>query len=98
MGRKRVSLEGLRGYDILRYSKDRNLTRVDPDTNRVVTEIPIEAGSPDGGAYHKVMGEGALRAHADSRLFRVNPATDEVTAKVSLGDSSSHLAVRGGAV
>ncbi len=71
---------------------------MDPVTNRVVTEIPIGAGSPDGGAYHVAVGEGAVWAHADGRLFRVNPATDEATATVSLGDSSSHLAVYGGAV
>ena len=98
MGRKRVSLEGLRGYDILRYSKDRNLTRVDPDTNRVVTEIPIGAGSPDGGSYHVAVGERAVWAPADGRLFRANPATDEVTTTASLADPSSHLAVYGGAV
>ena len=35
---------------------------------------------------------------ADGRPLRVNPATAEVTATVSSGNSSSHLAVYGGAV
>src|SRR5918998_1745593 len=39
------------GYDSPGYSEDRNLTSVDPATNRVVAEIPIRAGSRyHGGA------------------------------------------------
>jgi hypothetical protein len=38
------------GYDIPEYSEDRNLTRVDPATNRVVAEIPI------GGVNTPVLG------------------------------------------
>ena len=33
------------GYDSPKYSEDKNLTRIDPETNRVVEEIPIEAHS-----------------------------------------------------
>jgi virginiamycin B lyase len=87
------------GYDSLGYSEDRNLTRVDPATNRVVAEIPVRAGSRyGGGADHVAVGEGAVWAQGGGELFKVDPATDEVTATVSVGGSSSHLAVYGGAV
>ena len=86
------------GYDSPGYSEDRNLTRVDPATNRVATQIPIRAGSWDGGADHVAVGEGAVWAQGGGELFKVDPATDEVTATASVGGSSSHLAVYGGAV
>ena len=87
------------GRDNPEYSEDRNLTRVDPTTNRVVAEIPIEANSPDGGAQSVAVGEGSVWVQsADGKLFKVDPATNKVTATVPLGDSSSHLAVYGGAV
>ena len=41
-----------------KYSEDRKLSRVDPATNRVVAEIPIRAGSPDGGADNVAVGKG----------------------------------------
>jgi len=86
------------GYDSPGYSEDRNLTRVNPATNRVATQIPIRAGSWDGGADHVAVGEGAVWAQGGGELFKVDPATDEVTATASVGGSSSHLAVYGGAV
>jgi streptogramin lyase len=97
------------GYDLPEYSGDRNLTRVDPTTNRVVAEIPIRAGSPTGGAQNVAVGEGAVWVQSgDGKLFKVDPATNEVIAMVSVGDStcvgptcvgpSSALAVYGGAV
>ena len=86
------------GYDIPEYSKARNLTRVDPATNRVVAEIPIRAGSPEGGVDHVAVGEGAVWAHGGGGLFKVDPASNEVAATLSLGKYSSYLAVYGGAV
>src|SRR5215212_1205280 len=86
-------------YDPPKYSEDRKLSRVDPATNRVVAEIPIRAGSPDGGAQSVAVGKSEVWAQSvDGRLFKVNPATNEVAAMVSLGEWSSHLAVSGGAV
>jgi len=87
------------GRDNPEYSEDRNLTRVDPATNRVVAQIPIEADSPYGGAQSVAVGEGAVWAQSvDGKLLKADPATNKVSAMVTLGDSSSHLAVYGGAV
>jgi outer membrane protein assembly factor BamB len=87
------------GRDSPEYSEDRKLTRIDPETNRVVAQIPIEADSPDGGASSVAVGEGEVWAQSvDGKLYKVDPAPNEIVAKVSLGDSSSHLAVYGGAV
>src|SRR5215207_6096744 len=62
------------GYDLPEYSKDRNLTRVDPTTNRVVAEILIRAGSPTGGAQNVAVGEGAVWVQSgDGNLFKVDP-------------------------
>ena len=88
------------GYDFPKYSEDRNLTRVDPTTNRVVEEIPIEAHSQYGGGANNVaVGEGAVWVlSGDGNLLKVDPATNEIAAMVSVGDSPSHLAVYGGGV
>jgi len=86
-------------YDPPEYSEDRKLSRVDPATNRVVAEIPIRAGWPDGGAQSVAAGKGAMWAQSvDGMLFKVDPATNEVVAVVPLGEYSSDLAVYGGAV
>ena len=89
------------GYDFPKYSEDRNLTRVDPETNRVVEEIPIETHSQyGGGAGNVAIGEGAVWVlSGDGNLLKVDPATNEIAARVSVGVSpSSHLAVYGGGV
>src|SRR5829696_1732662 len=86
-------------YDPPEYSEDRKLSRVDPATNRVVAEIPIRAGWPDGGAQSVAAGKGAVWAQSvDGMLFKVDSATNEVVAVVPLGEYSSDLAVYGGAV
>ena len=80
-------------------SEDRKLTRVNPETNGVVTEIPIEAGSPNGGAQSVAVGDGAVWVQSvGGKLFKVDPRSDEVLAVVRLGDYSSDLAVSGGFV
>src|SRR5829696_7064296 len=88
------------GYDFPKYSEDRNLTRIDPETNRVVEEIPIEAHSHyGGGAGNVAVGEGAVWVlSGDGNLFKEDPATNEIAARVRVGDSPSHLAVYGGGV
>jgi hypothetical protein len=87
------------GRDNPKYSEDRKLTRIDPQTNRVVAEIPIEADSPDGGASSVAVGEGAVWAQSvDGRLFKVDPTTNKVAAMVTIGQGSSDLSVYAGAV
>jgi hypothetical protein len=85
------------GYDYPKYSEDNNVTRVDPATNRVVEEIPIDAHS-QYGANNVAVGEGAVWVLSDGKLLKVDPATNEITATVSVGDSPSQLAVYGGGV
>jgi hypothetical protein len=87
------------GYDLPKRSPDNKLSRVDPETNRVVAQIPIRADSPYGGASSVAVGEGAVWAQSDDgRLFKVDPAANEVVAEVTIGQWSPHLAVSGGAV
>ena len=86
--------------DFSRENSEYNkLSRVDRATNRVVAEIPIAANSPEGGAQSVAVGEGVVWAQSgDGRLFKVDPATNEITVTGDLGAYSSHLAVYGGAV
>ncbi len=80
-------------------SEYNKLTRVDAATNRVVAEIPIAAREPEGGAQGVAAGEGSVWAQSPrGRLFKVDPATDEVVASLSLGEYSSDLAVYGDSV
>ena len=81
-------------------SEYNRLSRVDPETNHVVAEIPIAAHSLEGGAQSVAVGEGAVWAQSGvgGKLYKVDPATNEVVARLSLGDYSSHLAVYRGAV
>jgi DNA-binding beta-propeller fold protein YncE len=83
-----------------KHSEDNNLTRVDPATNRVVEEIPIEAHSRWlGGAYNVAVGEGAVWVlSGNGKLLKVDPATNEVAGRVSVGDFPSQLAVYGSGV
>jgi len=72
---------------------------VDPETDRVVAEMPIVALEPEGGAYRVAVGEGAVWAQSvRGSPFKVDPATNEVVAEVDLGDYSSDLAVYGGSM
>ena len=78
---------------------DRKLSRVDPETMRVVAEVPIRADAPHGGARGVAVGEGAVWATSnDGRLLKVDPATNGVLAVLPLGAYSTHLAVSGGSV
>ena len=80
-------------------SEYNKISRVDPQTNHVVAEIPIVASSLEGGAQSVAVGAGAVWAQSgDGKLFKVNPATNEVVGGVPLGEYSSDLAVLGGAV
>ncbi len=79
--------------------KDNKLTRIDPDTNRVVAEVPIAADSSYGGAQNVAVGEGAVWvAGGDGRLFEVDPVENEVVAITPLGDYFSDLKVSKGSV
>ena len=91
------------GDDNPKYFKDNNLTRVDPTTNRVVEEIPIEAHSRyGGGAQNVAVGEGAVWVLSGGDLLKVDPATNKIAARVSVvgdpGAEPSHLAVYGDGV
>jgi virginiamycin B lyase len=88
-----------------KHSEDNNLTRVDPATNRVVEEIPIEAHSRYfGGANNVAVGEGAVwvLSVGGGDLLKVDPATNKIAARVSVvrdpGAEPSHLVVYGGGV
>ena len=75
------------------------LSRVDPEANRVVAQIPIVEPAQYGGPQGVAMGEGAVWAQgARGGLFKVDPATNEVVAERDLGGYSSDLAVYGGSV
>jgi hypothetical protein len=78
----------------------KKLSRVDPETARVVAEVPIAAHKRYGGAWTVAAGEGAVWAQSadGGELFKVDPATNEVVAERDLGDYSDGLAVYGGAV
>ena len=79
--------------------QDNKLSRVDPETNRVVAEVPISANARYGGAQSVAVGIGAVWAQdSNGKLFKVDPSTNGVVAGVPLGDYSSHLAVTGGSV
>ena len=80
-------------------STARKLTRVDPRTNCVVAEVPIEEAKRYGGVRAVAVGEGAAwAASATGKLHRVDPKTNEVAAVVPLGDYSWDLAVSEGSV
>ena len=80
------------------YDEDRKLSRVDPETNRVIAEIPIKAGTRYGGAEFVAAGEGSVWASSGGELFGVDPATNEVKTVVRVGDYTSDLEVSDGAV
>ena len=80
-------------------STARKLTRVDPRTNRVAAEVPLEEATPGGGVRALAVGEGAVwAASATGKLFMVDPRTNGVVAVVPLGDYVWDLAVSGGSV
>ena len=80
-------------------SEYNKLSRVDPETNQVVAEIPIVANSLEGGAQSVAVGEGAVWTQSgDGRLFKVDLANNEVVGVVPLGETSSDLEVSGDAV
>ena len=82
-----------------KHSGARKLTRVDPETNEVVAEIPVEEATPYGGASGVAVGEGAVWAQSGGGdLLKVDARTNRVVASVPLGDYSTHLAVSGGSV
>ena len=77
----------------------RKLTRIDPETNRVVAEVQVDVGSPDGGAQSVAVGEGSVWAQSGGGdLLKVDPEANRVVARVPLGDYPGHLAVSGGYV
>jgi hypothetical protein len=74
------------------------LTRVDPETNRVVAEIPIRADSMSDGVDGVAVGEGAVWVSSGGKLVKVDPETNEVAGMVSVGAYYSQLVFYGGGV
>src|SRR5262245_51675012 len=72
-----------------------SLAAIDPDTNRVVAEIPVGARPAT-----VVAGEGSLWvANLDDRtVARVDPAADRVVRTISVGDAPADLAAGAGSV
>ena len=69
--------------------ENNKLSRVDPETNRVVAEIPIRADARDGGADNVAVGEGAVWVlSVDGKLLKVDPETNEVAGMGSAGGAS----------
>lgn len=68
---------------------DKKLVRVDPGTNEVVAEIPIEQDALEGGASSVDVDEesGAVWVTSvNGKLFRVDPENNRVVAGIELGD------------
>lgn len=65
------------------------LLRLDPKKGDVVAEIPVEETALEGGASDVVVGEGAVWVTSvNAKLLRVDPETNEVTARNDIGDYS----------
>jgi streptogramin lyase len=67
----------------------KKLIRVNPDTDEVTAEIPIEQNAPEGGASSVAVDEetGAVWATSvNGKLVRVDPGTNRIVAELDLGD------------
>ncbi len=67
----------------------KKVVRVDPETNRVTAEIPVEEKAPEGGASSVAVDEesGAVwTTSVNGKLFRLDPQTNRKVAEVELGD------------
>ena len=71
------------------------LTRIDPDTNKIVSELRLPAGCNALAA-----GEGALWATcpADNRVLRINPVNNQIENRIEVSAQPSALTVGEGAV
>jgi len=70
-------------------NEDFKLVRVDLAANRVVAEVPIEENAIEGGASSVAVGGGAVWVTSvNGKLLRVDPDTNRVVDKLSIGDYS----------
>ena len=67
----------------------KEVVRVDPETNGVAAEIPVEENALEGGASSVTVDKetGAVWATSvNGKLFRLDPETNQTVAEVKLGD------------
>lgn len=67
----------------------KKVVRVDPETNSVAAEAPVEQKAPEGGASSVAVDEqsGAVWATSvNGKLFRLAPETNRKVAEIKLGD------------
>ena len=75
------------------------VTRIDPDTRRVIDEIDARAGS-DVGLFAVTTGGGAVWATNPDHLevVRIDPRTNRLAARITLRGSPRGIAAAGDAV
>jgi YVTN family beta-propeller protein len=77
------------------------VTRIDPDTRRVVAEIPVGTSRAlPSGLYSVAAGAGAVWAanSAELSVVRIDPRTNKVTARIGLPVSPRAIAIAGDTV
>jgi YVTN family beta-propeller protein len=77
---------------------NKRLMRVDPETNRVVAEIPIPKDAMPSGVDSVAVGEGAVWVSSNDKLVKVDPETNEVASMVSVGAHNAQVVFYGGRV
>jgi YVTN family beta-propeller protein len=71
------------------------LVRIDPETNKIVTSIPVGSG---GGAIAVAAGSIWVVSYDDGTLTRVDPATNEVLATIPVGSQPWEVTVDAGMI
>ncbi|WP_047864299.1 NHL repeat-containing protein [Rubrobacter aplysinae] len=77
------------------------LTRLDPESGEVVSEVRIEAGKPAGGPGDVAVDEdtgSVWTASNNGKLLQIDPGTNEVMSQKKLGDYARIEAAREGSV
>ena len=82
-------------------SEDAMLARINPASDKAVSEIPVENSAIEGGASSVAVDDetGAVWVTSvNARLLRVDPGTNEVVAGLDVGDYSFEVGAGAGAV
>ena len=70
-------------------NEDFELVRINPETNQIAAEVPIEESAIQGGASGVAVGGGSVWVTSvNGKLLRVDPATNKVVATLPIGDYS----------